>query len=335
MSEEYDLDSLLSEEQSLKKEITSLGQKFKNHKKWIVFTAIFGGIALFSLLIGITFFYLAGWQTGIEEVFGTTVTDDEIYPKFVTGLVFSIISGASAILLMVSLILLISTINYNKPINQQIRSARTKLNQVQRKLTIARELSDRESDPSKTPERAPRPVATSSRTSKVADPRNISESGDKLIYSNLDGAQRILNVYEDRVVLIQKKNVRAFLTQDLFKGTKEIYYSDMTSVQSKRASKFILGYLQFEVAGLSGNNFASENSWTYEYYNQDKADAALAYIKGRLSEIKKQKHGGGQSTQIIQQASAADEIKKFKELLDQGIITEEEFNQKKKELLGL
>lgn len=33
--------------------------------------------------------------------------------------------------------------------------------------------------------------------------------------------------------------------------------------------------------------------------------------------------------------STADEIKKFKELLDSGIITEEEFNAKKKQLLGL
>lgn len=35
------------------------------------------------------------------------------------------------------------------------------------------------------------------------------------------------------------------------------------------------------------------------------------------------------------QVSSADEIRKFKELLDDGIITEEEFNTKKKELLGL
>lgn len=34
-------------------------------------------------------------------------------------------------------------------------------------------------------------------------------------------------------------------------------------------------------------------------------------------------------------SSSADEIRKFKELLDDGIITEEEFNSKKKELLGL
>lgn len=38
---------------------------------------------------------------------------------------------------------------------------------------------------------------------------------------------------------------------------------------------------------------------------------------------------------VNQQVSSADEILKFKALLDQGIITLEEFNKKKKELLGL
>ena len=39
--------------------------------------------------------------------------------------------------------------------------------------------------------------------------------------------------------------------------------------------------------------------------------------------------------QSSQQTSAADEIKKFKELLDMGAITQEEFDAKKKQLLGL
>lgn len=37
----------------------------------------------------------------------------------------------------------------------------------------------------------------------------------------------------------------------------------------------------------------------------------------------------------IQTASSADELKKFKELLDSGAITQEEFNLKKKQILGL
>ena len=42
-----------------------------------------------------------------------------------------------------------------------------------------------------------------------------------------------------------------------------------------------------------------------------------------------------EATQIVQQGSAADELKKFKELLDMGVITQEEFDAKKKQLLGL
>ena len=41
------------------------------------------------------------------------------------------------------------------------------------------------------------------------------------------------------------------------------------------------------------------------------------------------------TTVIQQQASAADEIKKFKDLLDAGVISQEEFDAKKKQLLGL
>ena len=41
------------------------------------------------------------------------------------------------------------------------------------------------------------------------------------------------------------------------------------------------------------------------------------------------------SKTVVQQASPADELKKFKGLLDSGVITQEEFNAKKKQLLGL
>jgi F0F1-type ATP synthase beta subunit len=42
-----------------------------------------------------------------------------------------------------------------------------------------------------------------------------------------------------------------------------------------------------------------------------------------------------ESTTIFTQASNAEELKKYKDLLDQGIITQEEFDAKKKQLLGL
>ena len=47
-------------------------------------------------------------------------------------------------------------------------------------------------------------------------------------------------------------------------------------------------------------------------------------------EIRQAANGNSKST-----VSAADELKKYKELLDSGVITQEEFDAKKKQLLGL
>ena len=51
--------------------------------------------------------------------------------------------------------------------------------------------------------------------------------------------------------------------------------------------------------------------------------------------IREAKSGAHAAATVVQQTSAADEIKKFKELLDMGVITQEEFDAKKKQLLGL
>lgn len=66
--------------------------------------------------------------------------------------------------------------------------------------------------------------------------------------------------------------------------------------------------------------------------------AKAAYSKAReiisiLSIIKKQNESKINKPEIT--VSVADEIMKFKNLLDQGIITEEEFNQKKQQLLNI
>ena len=56
----------------------------------------------------------------------------------------------------------------------------------------------------------------------------------------------------------------------------------------------------------------------------------------RMDDIVSTYRNSGNATQIIQQSmSAADELKKFKELLDCGVISQEEFDAKKKQLLGL
>lgn len=148
------------------------------------------------------------------------------------------------------------------------------------------------------------------------------------VFRELRGAQKILTVYEDRIALTQMKNTRAFLSQNWTKGTKEIYFSNMTSVQYREPTTWLLGYIQFEVHGVgSANNFNSENSWTFESDMAEQAHRVVDYVRNKLSELK---NNEGNSAPL----STADELLKFKNLLDAGVITPEEFDRKKNELLG-
>lgn len=154
----------------------------------------------------------------------------------------------------------------------------------------------------------------------------------ELIYSQLKGAQKVLNVYDDHIQLTQIQNFRTLLTQDWFQGEKEIFFYDITSVQFKSANQFILGFIQFEVPGVhSRNNFGSENSWTFEASQNDIAKEVCEYIRTRVREIKQPTNNSVNKTPF----SPAGEVLKLKELLDLGIISQEEFNTKKKQLLGL
>ena len=86
------------------------------------------------------------------------------------------------------------------------------------------------------------------------------------------------------------------------------------------------------------DNFFNENSFTYDTskISNEKMTEIVNYIKKRIDIYKSQKNIQPQ-TQVYatQPYSPADEIKKYKELLDLDIITKEEFELKKKQLLNL
>lgn len=161
---------------------------------------------------------------------------------------------------------------------------------------------------------------------------------EKAIYEVYGNMGRTLKVYENRCVISTTSGGKAFLFGGLSgatRGDKEFYYSDITSVQFKNL-KMTTGYLQFEYAGShSGNNFTSENSFTFsatlgtnKYYElQELMPQVYEYIQKKIKEYKEKKNGNF--------ISQADELKKYKELLDTGVITQEEFEAKKKQLLNL
>jgi hypothetical protein len=146
-----------------------------------------------------------------------------------------------------------------------------------------------------------------------------------------------LKVYEDRCV-ISVSGVKAVLFGTALNGDKEFYYSDITSVQFKNLG-VTTGYLQFEFAGShSKNNYLSENSFTFSAtigtakYKRLKEEMipVYEYIQSKVRSMKELKN-----YQSRGDVSIADELIKFKELLDNGIISQEEFDKKKKQLLEM
>lgn len=67
---------------------------------------------------------------------------------------------------------------------------------------------------------------------------------------------------------------------------------------------------------------------------QDRINA-LCTAKTPVEKVSEETTSQNSPAQVVATTSAADELKKFKELLDIGAITQEEFDAKKKQLLGL
>lgn len=154
------------------------------------------------------------------------------------------------------------------------------------------------------------------------------------MYELNGGMTKILRVYNDRVSLQVIKNLRSFMTSNFFGGTKEIFYSDIIGVQYKEAGSVVAGYIQFETAsGRAKDNFNNENSFTFSdaYLKNEVASQVVNFVRAKVREARAPQAA---PVQVVQQVSAADELKKLKDLLDAGAITQEEFDEQKKKLLG-
>ncbi len=157
---------------------------------------------------------------------------------------------------------------------------------------------------------------------------------NEVIYAIKGARGRSIKVFEDKVIITVKAGIGSFLTGNVSDGEKTIYYSDVIGVQFKK-SGLQLGYLQLETASAQmnnkANNFFTENSFTFDTTTttNEKMEEVAGYVKQRVEQIKQQKNNPTASL------SPAEEIMKFKNLLDTGIISQEEFDTKKKQLLGL
>lgn len=156
---------------------------------------------------------------------------------------------------------------------------------------------------------------------------------DKEVVYKIEGVRgRSIRVYKDKAVINVKVGLGSILTGNVTDGEKTIYYKDVISVQFKK-SGLAIGYLQLETASATMNNrhdnFFNENSFTFDTtkVSNEQMEEVANYVK---KQVETYKNAG---TVQVNNFSMADEIRKYKELLDMGAITQEEFDVKKKELL--
>ncbi len=118
-------------------------------------------------------------------------------------------------------------------------------------------------------------------------------------------------------------------------GGKRINFADLTAIQFKEPAGVTVGFIQFvypgsnEVRGSVMAALDDENSIPVSPQNLALARQIVEYVEKMRTQLRNPQPA------LVQQVSAADEIRKYKELLDMGVITQEEFDTKKRQLLGL
>ncbi|RQW65991.1 DUF4429 domain-containing protein [Listeria sp. SHR_NRA_18] len=116
-------------------------------------------------------------------------------------------------------------------------------------------------------------------------------------------------------------------------GEKAIKISNINSVQLKEPG-MTSGYIQFTLSGNSNSQgildaVKDENSIIFLKEDSDKANIIKNIIEQRITK-------DSASVLINQQTlSPAEELRKYKELFDEGVLTEEEFIHKKKQILDM
>ena len=121
------------------------------------------------------------------------------------------------------------------------------------------------------------------------------------------------NGLKSQKLIVTKENIQGQYGS-LIKGTIDLPLDSINSI---------------ECYEKTGNILISTSSKTIRFQSLTNAKAVTDAINGLIKNRNK-------GTTIVNNAvSEADELKKYKELLDSGIITQEEFDAKKKAPLGL
>ena len=138
--------------------------------------------------------------------------------------------------------------------------------------------------------------------------------------------------FDGNSLLITRKGGMAFISQGI-KGEKKIPIGNVTSVQFKSANMLTNGYIQFATSSSESRGgildaTKDENSIMFTKNMQAEFETLRSAVEDAIEAHSSAR--GGQATA----ESPLDALKKLKELLDLGVITQAEFDAKKENLMG-
>lgn len=143
---------------------------------------------------------------------------------------------------------------------------------------------------------------------------------------------------DDTKVTITRKGLRSFANRGS-NGSQTIPFCTIIGIDFKPAT-LTAGHIGFTTAagnqttgGLGSQGIFANSDYSKAntiVYRSKKANKDIEAIKERVEDfINKPKENDSSSTDSI------DELPKLKKMLDDGILTQEEFDAKKKQILGL
>ena len=168
-------------------------------------------------------------------------------------------------------------------------------------------------------------------------------SGGNKIYQHFEVVERNLTANEEVVFAFVSNGVKDRRGNAILGGLMAVVFTDKKMIYAQRRT--IMGDYIKTVNYDNINDISSKIGWLFgeividsitEYmdFSVDKFNVETMRNLA-LEAIESYRMKKNSVNTQVNQVSAADELKKFKELLDMGVISQEEFDAKKKQLLGL
>ncbi len=166
-----------------------------------------------------------------------------------------------------------------------------------------------------------------------------SATGGALLLS-VEGQKAHIDLYKNKLTIHHRRRP--------VKGVKDIYLSRISSVQFKNPGALTVGYIRFAFAGGQEhkggvvNAVNDENAVTFLKKQHQQFIDLKEYVEELIGEMQGQSHPAQIATppeqaQPLPVSGSIDfeQLERLAELRDRGIITADDFEAKKRQILGL